>query len=97
MASQLALEITNGKHGQINRENCINKTNLQEIKKKKREQECKEKSQIRSEFLLITSNKQEYRTKQKNILQLDQVKAGELSFHGLRSCTMSLNQTLTKT
>jgi len=30
------LEITNGKHGQINRENCINKTNLQEIKKKKR-------------------------------------------------------------
>jgi len=48
--------------------------------KKRKEQECKEKSQIRSEFLLITSNKQEYRTKQKNILQLDQVKAGKFEF-----------------
>ena len=57
MASQLALEITNGKHGQINRENCINKTNLQEITKN--EQECKENKPNRSDFLLITANKQD--------------------------------------
>lgn len=50
MASQLASEITNGKHGQINRENCINKTNLQEIKKKEKSKSVKRKAKLGVNF-----------------------------------------------